>query len=145
MPAVLFCLTPCIYTIYFQKSFQYRHGWRLFHAAASSHCELVAQERTRMSFLGRGCSARTIILLSTRQEMSLMMLMYMMLSSRMFSTGHESGRFVPCRALYNAKKFSFAFSSSLNRSTNTESLYFLFGALIHVSLLIVLYHRLVDL
>ena len=69
------------------------------------------------------CSASTIILLSTRQEISLIMLMYMTLSSRMFSTGHESGRFVPCRALYNAKKFSFAFSSSLNKSTNTESLY----------------------
>ena len=133
VPAVLFCLTSCICTIYFQKSFQYRHGWRRFYAAAMFLHEqkLVSKYCTRRYSICAGifslivdwCSARTIILLSTRQEMSLMMLMYMTLSSRMFSTGHERGRFVPCRALYNAKKFSFAFSSSLNRSTNTESLY----------------------
>ena len=60
--------------------------------------------------------------------------MYMTLSSFMFSTGHESGRFVPCKALYSDKKFSFAFSSSLNRSTKTESLYFLFAVLMAVPL-----------
>ena len=34
VPAVLFCLTPCIYAVYFQKAFQHRHGWRWFYAAA---------------------------------------------------------------------------------------------------------------
>ena len=61
-----------------------------------------------MYILERGCSARTMILLSTRQETSLMMFMYRVLSSLMFSTGHESWRFVPCKALYSDKKFSFA-------------------------------------
>ena len=65
------------------------------------------------SFMVDWCSASTIILLSTRHETSLIIFMYMTLSSRMFSTGHESGRFVPCKALYSDKKFSFAFSSSL--------------------------------
>ena len=34
-PAVLFFLSPRIYTVYLQKAFQYRHGWRWFQAAAS--------------------------------------------------------------------------------------------------------------
>ena len=61
-----------------------------------------------------------------------MIFMYITLSSRIFSTGHESGKLVLCNALYKDKKFSFAFSSSLNRSTNTESLYFLFAVLMAV-------------
>ena len=85
--------------------------------------------RETYGFIVDWCSASTIILLSTRQETSLTIFMYMTLSSFMFSTGHESGRFVPCKALYSDKKFSFAFSSSLNRSTKTESLYFLFAVL----------------
>ena len=56
-------------------------------------------------------------LLSTRQETSLIMFMYMTLPSLIFSTGQDIGRFVPCKALKSDKKFSFAFSSSQNKST----------------------------
>ena len=102
VPAVLFCLTPCIYAVYFQKAFQHRHGWRWFYAAAMFLREqkLVSKYCTRrysicagiFSFIVDWCSANTIILLSTRQETSLIMFIYITLSSLMFSTGQESGK-----------------------------------------------------
>ena len=55
-------------------------------------------------------------LLSTRQETALIMFMYMTLPSLIFSTGQDIGRFVPCKALKSDKNFSFAFSSSQNKS-----------------------------
>ena len=48
-------------------------------------------------------------LLSTRQETALIMFMYMTLASRIFSTGQDSGRFVPWKALESDKKFFLPF------------------------------------
>ena len=101
---VFFCTLLASIPPLCKRHFQYRQGWRWFHAAAMFLLlqKLAAQHGTRMYRVER--------------------VIYITCSNRNGVNADTLSRCVLCKALYNERKFSFAFLSSLNRSTKTESL-----------------------